>query len=94
MSVHRDGFLPALKLADFGMALHVCGDQCRHSSTQQSIRVKPMAVMECIDWYRPPELWAVAMVDQNEDKDFNETSAPHKCSGDVWSFGAIVYELL
>ena len=94
MSVHMDCFLPALKLADFGMALHVCGDQCRHSSTQQSIRVKPMAVMERIDWYRPPELWAVAMVDQKEAEDFNETSTPHNYSGDVWSFGAIVYELL
>ena len=61
-----------LKLADFGMALLVCGDQCGHSSTKKSIRVKPTTATDCTDWYRPPELWAVAMDDQEVGQDFSK----------------------
>ena len=46
-------------------------------------------------WYRPPELWAVTMDNYDVDEVFEETeTAPYGSSLDVWSFGAVVYEVL
>ena len=88
--VHEEFLEPALVLADFGMARRVSEDSRWCLGAQQ---VKPMTARVCTAWYRPPELWAPTMDDCNVDEHFEETT-PYGSSLDVWSFGAVVYEVL
>ena len=56
-----------------------------------------MTAKVCTAWYRPPELWAGTMDDHVIDADQHfddEETTPYGSSLDVWSFGAIVYEVL
>ena len=48
-----------------------------------------MTAKERTAWYRPPELWAGTMDDHLIDAD--QSYGPPL---DVWSFGAVVYEVL
>eukprot|EP00974_Lingulodinium_polyedra_P002643 248433-Lingulodinium_polyedra.AAC.1 len=73
------------------MARRVSGDRRWCLDAQQ--KVKPMTAMVCTAWYRPPELWAVTMDDHDLDQDIQE-AVPYGSSLDVWSFGAVVYEVL
>ena len=83
---------PALVLADFGMARRVSRDTRRHRYKSHE-RVNPMTALVCTAWYRPPELWAVTMDDHDVDRDFDVTTA-YDSSLDLWSFGAVVDEVL
>ena len=93
--VHGEFLGPALVLADFGMARRVSEDPRRCLNALQ--RVQPMTAKVCTAWYRPPELWAGTMDDHVIDADQHfddEETTPYGSSLDVWSFGAIVYEVL
>ena len=89
--VHGEFLGPNLVLADFGMARRVSGHPRRCLDARQ--KVHPMTAMVCTAWYRPPELWAVTMDDHDLDQDIEE-AVPYGTSLDVWSFGAVVYEVL
>ena len=92
--VHGEFLVPALVLADFGMARCMSEELCRRHTTNRSQRVMPMTAMVCTAWYRPPELWAVTMDDQCVDFDSHNNLMPYGPSLDVWSYGAVVYETL
>ena len=89
--VHGEFLGPNLVLADFGMARRVSGHPRRCLDARQTVH--PMTAMVCTAWYRPPELWAVTMDEHDLDQDIEE-AAPYGTSLDVWSFGAVVYEVL
>jgi len=95
--VHEELLGPALMLADFGSARRASGDPRRRPDALAVQRVQPMTTKVCTAWYRPPELWAGTMDDHDLDADHDDVdgeTTPYNASLDVWSFGAVVYEVL
>jgi serine/threonine protein kinase len=83
--------------------LHWCLDAQRNPATPSGAQRRPRASMAsmttrvCTPWYRPPELWAETMDDHSidvEKDDCHSAGTPYGTSLDVWSFGAVVYEVL
>ena len=53
-----------------------------------------MTAMVCTAWYRPPELWALTMGENDVGPALGKETTPYGFSLDVWSFGAFAYEAL
>ncbi|CAK0823373.1 unnamed protein product [Prorocentrum cordatum] len=93
--VHGEFLGPSLALADFGTARRWSGDPRLRlrNKTRAPKREEPMTALVCTCWYRPPELWAATMGELEMDQEYEETT-PYGPSLDVWSFGAVVYQVL
>ena len=52
-----------------------------------------MTALVCTAWDRPPGLWALTMDDHVVDQG-DDVCTPYVPSLDVWSFGAVIYEVL
>jgi len=101
-TIGKHGFLSAsVALADFGGARRlpfpakrrrITGKSQRDAVGRTMFAAYPMTARVCTFWYRAPELMAY-----NLDRD-GEDSGAHACRygtpADVWSYGAVVYEIL